>query len=193
MTTTIEAFPLHWPPQWPRDQHPRRSNFAQSIASARHNLMNELRKLGAGNIVISSNAELTRTGDIAGRQRYLDDTGVAVYFTINGQERCIPCDEWDRLQDNLHAIALTIGALRGIARWGSPGMVDAAFAGFDALPAQASSGTPWWEILGVDRTASKDVIAMAYRRLVKTAHPDAGGDADRFVRIQHAYEQAVAS
>jgi curved DNA-binding protein CbpA len=34
---------------------------------------------------------------------------------------------------------------------------------------------------------------MAYRRLVKLHHPDAGGDPEQFHRIQQAYDQAVAS
>jgi hypothetical protein len=45
--------------------------------------------------------------------------------------------------------------------------------------------------LGLDGTASKVDVRRAYRRLVKTAHPDAGGDESRFIEIQRAYEQAL--
>jgi hypothetical protein len=194
MTTPIDQYPLTWPPTWPREQHPRSAPFGpKTIASALYGLKDELRKLGATNVVISSNAELLRNGGIASRQRYLDDTGVAVWFRLNGKDHCIPCDRWNRLQDNIHAITLSIGAIRGLSRWGADQWVDAAFAGFGALPAEAGSGTPWWVVLGVDRTAPKDAITMAYRRLAKQRHPDAGGTDEAFVELQRAYEQAVAS
>ena len=39
--------------------------------------------------------------------------------------RAIACDKWDSIRDNLHAVAKTIEALRGIDRWGTGEMVDA--------------------------------------------------------------------
>jgi hypothetical protein len=185
----IDAYPLTWPVHWPRTHTPQRSSFQTTIANARMGVLRELEFLGARDIVISSNAELLRNGDIASRQRYIEDTGVAVYFTLRGEQKCIPCDKWIALQDNLRAIEKTINALRGIERWGAKELVDAAFRGFEALP----SGERWWEILAVPQSASKDVVTMAYRRLVKLQHPDAGGDAERFHRIQQAYDEAVAS
>lgn len=44
-----------------------------------------------------------------------------------------------------------------------------------------------YRLLGVDREATQAQIKAAYRNLVKTAHPDAGGDPDEFVRITAAY------
>jgi hypothetical protein len=52
---------------------------------------------------------------------------------------------------------------------------------------------PWAEILGIDVPCSREAIKRAYRRLVKTAHPDAGGDADAFRRIDDAYRAAIGS
>ena len=45
-----------------------------------------------------------------------------------------------------------------------------------------------YALLGVDQKATAAAIKAAYRRLVKTAHPDAGGDPEVFVRICQAYE-----
>lgn len=45
-----------------------------------------------------------------------------------------------------------------------------------------------YELLGVSVDAPVDDIRRAYRSLVKHAHPDAGGDAERFRQIQSAYE-----
>jgi DnaJ-domain-containing protein 1 len=45
--------------------------------------------------------------------------------------------------------------------------------------------------LGLQRTATKAEIRKAYRRLAKSAHPDAGGTAGRFNRLRHSYETAM--
>ncbi|KPF41346.1 molecular chaperone DnaJ [Rhizobium sp. AAP43] len=45
-----------------------------------------------------------------------------------------------------------------------------------------------YDMLGVGREADEPTIKAAYRRLAKTAHPDAGGDADRFAKISACYE-----
>jgi hypothetical protein len=43
-------------------------------------------------------------------------------------------------------------------------------------------------VLGVGREASADEIRTAYRRLSRTAHPDAGGSGEQFRRIRRAYD-----
>ncbi|OYE02620.1 hypothetical protein [Nostoc sp. 'Peltigera membranacea cyanobiont' 232] len=57
------------------------------------------------------------------------------------------------MKDNLRAIGLHIAAMRGMERWG----VEQAFAGYQALPPQASE-RKWWEILGVHVRASDDEV-----------------------------------
>lgn len=47
------------------------------------------------------------------------------------------------------------------------------------------------EVLGVSSTATPDEIKSAYRRLRSLNHPDRGGDADKFQKIQAAYEQLM--
>lgn len=48
------------------------------------------------------------------------------------------------------------------------------------------------EILGVARGATEKEITAAYRRLAMLHHPDRGGDAGEFQKIQTAYETAKA-
>lgn len=45
-----------------------------------------------------------------------------------------------------------------------------------------------YEQLGVTRDADAAEIKKAYRRAALTAHPDKGGDPEKFKQIQHAYE-----
>lgn len=185
----IDAYPLSWPAHWPRNQYPEHSRFDTPADAARSGILRELELLGATNVIISTNLELDRTGRPFARQRAIADTGVAVYFDLDGQQRCLPCDKWKLIQDNLHAIELTISALRGLSRWGAKEIVAAAFQGFQALPAGTSSGS-WWQTLEVQSTASELEIEGAYRKLAKLHHPDVGGDPMTFHRINDAYRQA---
>jgi DnaJ-domain-containing protein 1 len=50
-----------------------------------------------------------------------------------------------------------------------------------------------WFVLGLCPGASLRQLKDAYRRLVKTHHPDAGGDPEVFKRIQEAYEKITAA
>lgn len=45
-----------------------------------------------------------------------------------------------------------------------------------------------YKLLQVRRDASPEVIAAAYRRLMRDAHPDTGGDAEEAKRLNLAYE-----
>jgi hypothetical protein len=48
-----------------------------------------------------------------------------------------------------------------------------------------------YEILGVSRNARRDEVIAAYRKLSKQHHPDLGGRARDFIRINKAYRQVI--
>lgn len=48
-------------------------------------------------------------------------------------------------------------------------------------------------VLGLKRGADRESINGAYRRLAMRHHPDQGGDAEDFKRVQEAYEMAISS
>ena len=118
-------------------------------------------------------------------QREPEDNGVAVYFNRKGKQQCIPCDKWDKITDNLHAVGLTISALRGLDRWGAKEMVDAAFTGFKALP--DNTGIP----LFFDDCSNNEELRERYLVLVKELHPDTGGDGKQFAEMQRQYDEQI--
>lgn len=198
-----EAFPLHWPLGWERTAKRKRAPYhfgrkqrayqqgAADEASVLE-LKKQLRMLGATGVVISTNIELRRDGLPYANRRIPDDPGVAVYFQLDGQARCIPCDKWDRVADNMYAIARTIDALRQLDRDGTKGIVQAAFAGFKALPAAGgTSGLNWWDVLGVSASANMTEIDASYRALARRLHPDIpGAERGSWDDLQEAYRQA---
>src|SRR3954452_17475288 len=57
-----------------------------------------------------------------------------------------------------------------------------------AMPDSPMSASPY-EVLGVPATASDDDLRRAYRRLLRETHPDTGGDPQRFIAVQVAWER----
>lgn len=55
------------------------------------------------------------------------------------------------------------------------------------MPDSPLAASPY-EVLGVSATASEDELRRAYRRRLRETHPDAGGRADAFHAVQHAWE-----
>lgn len=194
----ISAYPLQWPEHWPRTQDPaRHPAMTRDFTRNRDEVVKQLQLLGTDDLVISSNLKTRLDGLPLSKQREPEDSGVAVYFMLDGAQQCIPCDKWDTTAQNLRAIALTIEALRGIERWGAKEMVNAAFRGFKALPAEAIvtpfTAKPWHEVLEVAPTASLETIKAAYRAQLKKHHPDHGGREADLIAVQRAYEQANTS
>lgn len=180
-----EAYPLYWPEGRPRTARPDRSKFDTTQNVAQLCLMDELRLIGATGIILSTNVELRLDGLPYASRRAPDDTGVAVYFSYKKTPVCFACDRWDRVHDNIQAIRKTIGALRGIARWGTGDMIEAAFKGFQALPAPS-----WRDDLGLSVDATLDDAERSYKKLARSAHPDAGGSNEDMSRLNIAISQA---
>jgi hypothetical protein len=191
--TMTEASPLHWPLQWPigrpRLQHGKPSRFKIDFLPAVQMLRAEIRRLGAEHLVISTNIELRPDGLPYANRREPEDEGVAVYFTYRKQPMCFACDMWDKVGDNIYAIARTIKALRGIDRWGAGEMFKQAFTAFAAPPVPKSPH----EILGVRPDATQQEIDVAYRRKAKLFHPDApGGSESAMVELNKARDALKA-
>jgi hypothetical protein len=138
--TTHVPFPLEWPVGIARHRRPFRSSFAnRTVAVACTELRKELRLFRATHVVISTNIDVTSTGLPRSSAGEPKDRGVAVYFVhrgVSGRDipYCIALDQYDRVADNVHAIALVISSYRMIERHGGGQLLEQATAGFAALP-----------------------------------------------------------
>lgn len=188
MTT---AYPLTWPTTIARSATRGRHTFKASLTQALANVRTSLTLFGKdsgkpiGNLVISSNVTL-------GVEKP-KDAGVAVWFTWDGLQVCIPVDRYESVAANLQAIHHIVEARRTELRHGTLALVRATFTGFLALPpARGTAAVAHWsEVLEVERTAGKAEIERAYRTAAKRAHPDAGGSAEAMAELNSARDTAI--
>lgn len=185
-----EAYPLTWPLGRPRTRWPEHSNFDVTLGRAIQDVRKEVNLLGGTQLIISSNMPTRRDGLPYANSSQPADRGVAVYFKYKQKPMCFACDRWNRVEDNMRAIAKTIDALRGISRWGTGDMIQQAFTGFVALPAPEQP----WQTLGLETSnPSREQVEDAYRRLAMKHHPDRGGDAGEMSRINTARDRLLES
>ncbi|MGE0350920.1 hypothetical protein [Hydrogenophaga sp.] len=208
---TINAYPLTWPTGWKRTGPADRrfghfgkmtktgaSNWRSktdiSVAEAVHRVLAELKRMGIerDDVVISTNLKTRLDGLPRSDQGRPADPGVAVYFEDMGRRRCIAVDQYTTVEDNLAAVAATLEAMRAIERHGGAEVLDRAFTGFAALPPPRPD-RPWWEVLGLDPTSSKDEIRAAYRRLVSTVHEAKGGTQEQMAELNVARDRGLAA
>lgn len=202
---TQERYPLSWPAGWKRAVSRQRAAFSTRtyVACGGHSrakpldigdgldrLQDELGRLGATHVVISTNLRVNRDGSITRNQAMPTDPGVAVYFRVKGQQRCMACDVWTRIPDNMAAVAGTIKALRAVDRYGV-GTVEQAFAGYTAIGHAAAAD--WWLELGVSPQATCEQIQAAYLAKARQVHPDAGGSHEAMARLNAARDAAIAA
>ena len=209
---SITAYPLTWPAGWKRISSEKRirARFSKSdrqynqssssswmrrrelsIADGANRVIDEIAKLGVdrSDVIVSTNIRTKSNGLPYSDNSVVQDPGAAVYWkSRNKQQKCMAIDRYDRVADNLGAVAATIAAMRMIERHGGAEILDRAFTGFVALPAPEQ----WWQALGFD---DEDKVTLSeaesrYRTLAKKHHPDVGGNAGRFASITDAINTA---
>lgn len=196
-TEPINAFPLCWPVGWARAKNRTSSNYKIKTDAAISELISEIKLMAGRDIIISSNVP-TRSDGTMYRGDHSDkriaDPGVAVYWTSyssgKAEPRVIPCDAWHTVRENVRALGMAIGYIRGLKRCGAGEIQDRAFSGFARLP--ESTGDDPWSVLGVKRTATRQQLNARLRELTLTEHPDHGGSTERFARLSRAYHEALA-
>lgn len=194
-----EAFPLAWPPGWPRtspaDLKDGTLSFKRqkdtgrgyiagapwTFAEARDALIDEAWKHTKSPPVLSSNFQTGRNGPMEGKRRP-HDQAVALYLLRKGKPYVMACDRYREAEGNMRSLTLALEALRTLERHGGGLMLERAFEGFVALTA----GPRPWEILDVVPTASAEEIRAAWRAKIARAHPDLGGTQTQAAELNEA-------
>lgn len=212
---TINAYPLQWPEGWkrtaPADRKAAKFNKAGTarvpggwrpradltIADALGRLLAELERMGIhrDDVVISTNVPVRLDGLPRSGAAEPADPGAAVYWREWGESktnRVMAIDIYDRVADNIAALAATLDAMRAIERHGGAAILERAFTGFTALP--APTGARDWQIvleLQDLLLPEREDIEKAYRRLASKHHPDKGGTAQAMAEINRARDEAL--
>jgi hypothetical protein len=208
-------FPLCWPSGWartPRGQYAR-ARFKKNKAAANPSMYGgtasisvwdgvcrvtgELRALEVkdSDVIISTNIQTRNDGVPRSDRGEPSDHGVAVYWkNKKGKAECMAIDNYDRVADNLAAVAATLEALRAIKRHGGGAIIDRAFAGFAQLPAAIVTARPWREVFGVDEGArlTPSEVNSRYNALARKRHPDLGGTHEAMTELNEARRIAMA-
>jgi hypothetical protein len=192
----MEAFPLHWPLGYKRTPRRIHSRFKVTMDRSQRYLHNELKRLGARNIVVSTNIPVRLDGGLYAdwMNRKIEDPGVALYFSYKGKDVVMCCDTYDKIWENVYALGKAIEAIRAIDRYGVSEFMERAFTGFRELPAGdyvESKSVSCYDILGIEKNATEAEIKAAFFAKAKEAHPDKGGTPDQFDRLNKAKEEAL--
>lgn len=170
-----------WPGEITRDR--KYSQFSASYDQTLDLLDRELSNLQATNVVIQlalSESDVRLDGLPKGRARPSHPGVILAFDSVHG---CLKyaTDTFDRWQDNLRAIALSLEALRKVDRYGVSKRGEQ-YTGWLGLPSGSGS---------MSRQEAEQFIAKhggSYREAVKCLHPDAGGSEEDFKRLQEAKE-----
>jgi hypothetical protein len=170
----------------------RRSGRFWTFAEARNALNDELDRLGARNLVLSSNYEFRLDGQPSAKAGNPLDRGIAVYFTLKGKQMVMACDQHVRAEENMRSLTLAIEAMRQLERHGGGIMMERAFEGFQALPAPVAT-RPWREVLGLvgEKNPTAEQVNHHFKIKAKSAHPDAGGSDAAMAELNASKAEAL--
>jgi len=153
----------------------------------RNQLLEELRLLGASDIVVSSNVPTRSDGLLHSDPRRLDDPGIAVYFKFKKKQMVMARDGFISVAGNLRSLGLAIEGLRQLERHGGSLMLERAFVGFLAL-APPDRKKPWREVFGIKTDWNGDLTGL-YHEKARIRHPDAGGSDTLMAELNVAYAE----
>lgn len=199
MSDTPSRFPLAWPAHRPRRAARKAGKFTMagssgrqqpiSVAAAMDRLEAEIGRLGGANALLSSNIDVRLDGRPRSGQGEPSDPAVVLYFTLKGKPISLPCDAYDRVAQNIAALAAHLEATRAIERHGVATGSETLQA-FQALPAPdhvLPSRPPWRQVLGFPDSwpsdgmplqSARDHITRHYRAEAIKANHDQGRLAD---------------
>lgn len=193
--------------EWPYPEQQRvRSSFTAKWTETRDLLLAEADHVGAGLVVVQldlTRADLRQDGEIRASAR-LSSGRVAVTLDSRHGAMRFACDRYlpgharsgPAWQHNVRAVALTLQALRAVDRYGAVHSAEQ-YRGFLALEGTPGSFASADEALRWVRTRVGDEAGAAepravYRAAARRLHPDVGGDAGEWARLDEARQAMEA-
>lgn len=186
---------------WPGPHTPKRGRAPFRVAYDRTiaDLAREIAMLSGGDVFCLANCDASHLRADGGLRADANLPSPGIVLVV-GRSRVgpfqMPCDRYDRWQDNLRAIALSLAALRAVDRHGCTRRGEQ-YRGWQALP--PGSGTATFEWTSAESAAEwlRDQAGMvasvgeimadpraAYIAAIKRVHPDhPGGDAELAARV----------
>jgi hypothetical protein len=160
-----------------------------TVRIATQRLEGQLDALGATTPTLSTNVSLRLDGSPRSDEEPRDP-GASVWFTFKGKACVMACDRWNRVADNIAALAAHIDAIRRVDRYGV-GSIEQALAGYKALPTDTAAD--WRSVFGFAKEApvSVDELNDAYRTWARQKHPDAGGTDVEMAHLNRARDYAL--
>ncbi len=187
--------PIHeWPGRRTAERKP--SQFRSTMAATYRLLESELLHLGCQRLVIQADCEprMIRRDGLLRSDAKLNGPGIILSFNSKYGPLSYPCDTYANWDCNLRAIALALQALRAVDRYGVTRRAEQ-YRGWQQLP--SPGGDHWtldeaWEFIrrvtqwpgGKPRDSSG--MQSVLRRAEVLTHPDRGGDASQFNKVQQA-------
>ena len=192
-----------WP--GPATANRRRALFSASHSRTLDELDREVWLLGGRRAVVELDcdaSQIRRDGLPRSDARIIGPGVVLSFESKHGPVR-FPCDTYRDWRDNLRAIVLAMTALRAVDRYGVTQRGEQ-YRGWTALPASTEApmsheeaarviiteaGEAWY---GDDYEGAVSLVAEgaqraeAIRWALKATHPDTGGNAEAFHRVQRA-------
>ena len=192
---------VQWP--GPRTKDRKRAVFRAPWGRSVKTLADELRRVRAKDCVLQVEIEerYFRLDGLPRVDARATGPGVVLSFTHpTAGPLMYPCDRFDSWQDNVHALALSLEALRAVDRYGVTKNAEQ-YRGWKSLPAStdgpmdrdeavrviaAESGLTDDGNLARDIANDRTIRNEAIRAALKKTHPDTGGNNDAFHRVQRA-------
>lgn len=195
MDLTVVTRPLSSFPN-PETRSRRSANFRTSVGRSWQKLYAEVRRIGCTSLVVEmdiTEQDIRRDGSVRADARCRSPrVVVSLVDSAHGPLR-YPCDTFDKWEDNVHAIALSLENLRAVDRYGVTRRGEQ-YTGWKALSsgqemdatAAASvirqhAGGQVFAILNDKATARASILVA-----IKKTHPDAGGGAGEFQQVTRA-------
>jgi len=176
----------------------KRAQFRATLEKTFDALEYELNRLQAKEILIEAgfkNSDIRNNGWPRGGAKP-EHPAIVLHFTSKGKALSFPSDAHETYHQNLHAVALTLEALRAVDRHGvSKG--EEQYTGFAQLAAPGESESLAWAAKTVaelsqhystaERIIAKDGDYIgAFRAAVRIVHPDVGGKREDFDKLIQA-------